>query len=354
MAALQQFTDDQLRSAMAQAGNVCEKAAKILGVCPSAVSIRKRKLEGQGESFPRAGRLTPRPPEFSVPEIPDDDVPIGELIAQRKRKFEKRRDYEEAVKLIPVTVKIKGAIGILHYGDPHVDDDGTDIGALEEHAAIVRSTPGLFAATVGDMTNNWIGRLARLYAEQSTSAKQAWRICEWFVEQNRGHWLYLVGGNHDGWSGAGDPLQWITRQNDALYRASECRMQLNFPGGRAVRVNCRHDFQGHSQWNPAHGPMKALALGVRDHLATCGHKHESAYSVLKDPTEGITMHALKIASYKVYDRYAKEKGFRDQTLSPCAVTTINPALPDDHPDMVKVWWDPREGADFLTYLRGRK
>jgi hypothetical protein len=34
---------------------------------------------------------------------------------------------------------------------------------------------------VGDTTNNWTGRLARLYADQSTSAAQAWRIAEWLV-----------------------------------------------------------------------------------------------------------------------------------------------------------------------------
>ena len=82
-----------------------------------------------------------------------------------------------------------------------------------------------------------------------------------------------------------------------------------------------------------------------------GHKHESAYSVLKDAISGITMHALKVASYKVYDRFAKDKGFRDNALSPCVLTTINPALPPEHPDLVKVWWQPEEGADYLKFLR---
>ena len=92
-------------------------------------------------------------------------------------------------------------------------------------------------------------------------------------------------------------------------------------------------------------------LGTRDHIYMAGHKHESAYSVLKDPINGITMHALKVASYKVYDRFAKDKGFRDNALSPCVLTTINPNLPAHHPDMVKVWWEPEEGADYLGYLR---
>jgi hypothetical protein len=63
------------------------------------------------------------------------------------------------------------------------------------------------------------------------------------------------------------------------------------------------------------------------------------------------MHTIKVASYKVYDRYARDKGFRDNALSPCAVTVINPRLAPTHPDMVKVFWEPEEGANYLTYLR---
>jgi hypothetical protein len=99
--------------------------------------------------------------------------------------------------------------------------------------------------------------------------------------------------------------------------------------------------------------MKAALMGTRDHLYVAGHKHESAYSVLKDAISGITMHTMKVASYKIYDRYAKERGFRDKCLSPCALTTINPDLPNDHPDLIKIWWQPEEGAEYLTWLRSR-
>lgn len=342
--AIRTVSDEKMLAAIAEAGGNKSAAARKLGLAPRTVVERTKMLDPPPE---------PPEPELKFTPLPDDDISIEELVEARKKQFSKRRQYEEAVKLIPVGVNISGPIGILHYGDPHVDDDGTDILALENHADIVRKTKGMFAATVGDMSNNWIGRLARLYAEQSTSAKQAWRLVEWFVASNGGKWLYLVGGNHDLWSGAGDPVQWITRQQDALYRASECRISLQFPNGQVCRVNARHDFAGGSMWNPAHGPMKALTLGVRDHVAICGHKHESAYGVLKDPDSGITMHAIRVASYKVYDRFAQEKGFRDQTLSPCAVTVINTGLPESSPDFVKVFWDAEAGADYLTFLRKR-
>ena len=341
-------TDDQILAALERHQGHRVKAAKELGLNERSILARLARMRKKGIAVIPPSYDTPVA-QFEVGEIPSDDVPIEELIEQRKRKFAYKRDHEEASKLIPIKIRIPGPIGILHFGDPHVDDDGTDIQALEDHTRLVNETEGMFAANVGDTTNNWAGRLARLYADQSTSAAQAWRLAEWFV--SRCDWLYMIGGNHDLWSGAGDPLKWIAKQQNSLYKASEARLALRFPNGTEIRINARHDHAGSSIWNPAHGPMKAAMLGTRDHIYVAGHKHESAYSVLKDPIQGIAMHAIKVASYKVYDRYARDKGFRDNALSPCCVTTINPALPANHPDLVKVWWEPDEGADYLTHLR---
>jgi hypothetical protein len=348
-------SDDQILKSLQEANGIRAIVAAKFKMNERTLQMRLKKMKDKGYVIPdstyQPGRQVVDKGDYEFTALPDDDVPIEELIAQRKRKFQHKREHEEASKLIPIKVKMDGAIGILHFGDPHVDDDGCDIEAIERHTDLVNRTEGLFAANVGDTTNNWCGRLARLYADQTTSAAQAWKIAEWFI--NRCNWLYMIGGNHDLWSGSGDPLRWIAKQQDALYKSSEARLALRFPNGLEVRVNARHDHSGSSIWNPAHGPMKAALMGTRDHLYVAGHKHESAYSVLKDAISGITMHACKVASYKIYDRYAKERGFRDNCLSPCALTTINPALPADHPDLVKVWWDPEEGADYLTYLRRR-
>lgn len=348
-------TDEQILKLLEEANGIRAIVATKLGMNERTLLLRLKRLKDQGVVVPEStyhpGRPIVERGAFEFTPLPDDDVSIEELIEQRKRKFAHKREHEEASKLIPIRVKLSGAIGLLHFGDPHVDDDGCDIEAIERHTALVNATEGLFACNVGDTTNNWTGRLARLYADQSTSAAQAWKLAEWFV--NRCDWLYMIGGNHDLWSGSGDPLKWIAKQQNALYKSSEARIALRFPNGLEVRVNARHDHAGSSIWNPAHGPMKAALMGTRDHLYVAGHKHESAYSVLKDPITGITMHTMKVASYKVYDRYAKERGFRDNSLSPCALTTINPDLPPNHPDLIKVWWEPEEGAEYLRWMRSR-
>lgn len=340
-------TQDEILAALERNNGHRHKTANEIGMTIRALMHRLQRMREAGVAVPAAYQK-----EFEVQPLPEEDVPIEELIEHRKRQFAHKRNHEDANKLIPIKIKIKGPIGILHFGDPHVDDDGCDIEAIERHTALVNETEGMFAVNVGDTTNNWTGRLARLYAEQSTSAAQAWRLAEWFV--GRCDWLYMIGGNHDLWSGSGDPLKWIAKQQNALYKASEARVALQFPNGAEVRINARHDHSGSSIWNPAHGPMKAAMLGTRDHVYVAGHKHESAYSVLKDPISGIAMHALKVASYKVFDRYAKEKGFRDNAISPCAVTVIDPDLPATHPDLVKVFWSPEQGADYLKHIRSKR
>ncbi len=289
--------------------------------------------------------------EFKI-EAEKEPLDLDSLVDERIRKFNRKKRNKEKSKLIPVSVNIDGPIGIAHFGDPHVDDDGTDLGLLLRHAELCRDTPGLMAGNVGDLQNNWIGRLARLWAEQSTSAKEAWALTEHFVKMVP--WLYLVSGNHDAWSGTGDPLDWIMNRHEQYSLSpAVARLELKFPNGKRVRVHSRHTFKGVSQWNTAHGPSKAIQMGWRDHILTCGHTHVSGYQVLKDPSSGLISHALRIGSYKTYDRYAEEHGFPDQTIFICPVTIIDPQYDDDDPRLVTTIFDPEEAAEYLTWKRSK-
>lgn len=333
----------------------CAAAGEVLGISPitlrSGLPIIKRAYGMEPMDFPAVQPLVATPKPFETGGLPDVDLSAEEIIHYRKRQFAQKREAHESRKLIPVKVKIGGPYGIAHFGDPHVDDDGTDLDLIERHMRVVNATEGLFGATVGDVTNNWIGRLARLYGEQGTTARQAWKLAEWFV--NGVSWLYMIAGNHDCWSGAGDPLKWMTRANPSIYEEHGARLGLQSPDGRVIRVNARHDFRGNSMWNTAHGPAKAVQMGWRDHLLTCGHTHTSGYQVLKDPSSGLISHALRVASYKTYDRHAEEKGLPDQNIFMCPVTIIDPQYGDDDRRCVVTIFDPEEGADFLTWKRAK-
>lgn len=287
---------------------------------------------------------------FEVDALPSELPDIDELKALRRAEWKRVDTAKTARKLIPVRVKIDGPIGILHMGDPHVDDSGTNFPLIERDVEIINRTEGLFGANVGDLQNNWIGRLARLYAEQSTSAKASWALAEWLVTSVQ--WLYIIAGNHDLWAGAGDPVQWMMRIQPGVYEAHGARLNLIFPNRREVRINARHDFAGHSMWNAAHGPGKAAQIGWRDHILTCGHKHISGYQPVKDPSTGLISHAIRVASYKWHDRYADEKGLPDQNMFEAPITIIDPEATSER-QLVHVVFDAEEGADFLNWKRAR-
>ncbi len=287
-----------------------------------------------------------------VDQLPDDDVDVSTLIEQRIQAYGQKKAAHDARKLINVRVPVSGPYGIFVFGDPHVDDDGTDLAQLKHDAELVRNTEGLYGVSIGDNTNNWIGRLARLYGEQATSAKQAWKLCEWFVQLVGPKWLAFVGGNHDCWSGSGDPLNWMTRQVGAYYGPHKIRLALNAPSGRTLHLQARHTFAGHSMWNAAHGVGRAAQRGETDEILVCGHKHVSGYMLIKQASERIS-HCVQIASYKVMDRYAEEHGFEDKHISPGVMFVIDPHATEEA-GFVTTFFNTDKGVEFLKFLRAKK
>ena len=267
-----------------------------------------------------------------------EHIPISELIDIRKKKFAQKTKAKLSKKLINIQIKTEGAIGICHFGDPHIDDDGTNIAEIYSLCNLINKTEGLFGGNLGDVQNNWIGRIAYLYGQQSTSAKESWRLTEHFVNQVQ--WLYLVAGNHDVWSGDGDPLEFIMRDHKGVYEQWGARMNLIFPNGKEIRINARHFFKGFSQWNTAHGVAKAAQMGWKDHILTCGHTHVSGYQVLKDPASGLISHALQVASFKIWDSYAEKMGLDDRNIFNAPVTIIDPKYDDDDNRLITTIFNP--------------
>lgn len=297
-----------------------------------------------------------RATQFAVKVPISETLPVEAIRERRKEQFAHLKQAKAERILTPINVTIDGPIGIVHFGDPHLDDDGTDLERIEEHTNIVRRTPGLFAANIGDGINAWTGRLARLYGEQSTSESEAIALYEWWLGQLAPHMLYCIGGNHLAWhNGMGMALhRWILANCGTLFDQSSVRFDMRFPNSKSVRVNARHDFAGHSMWNTVHGALKAATMGWRDHILTCGHIHTSGYAVLKDPATGLITHALRVSSYKTFDRYAHEKGLPNQDIFPAVVTIIDPTREDNDPRLIHTCFDVESGADYLTWLRKRK
>ncbi len=286
--------------------------------------------------------------DLEFEDVLEEERSIEEILQARKEEFVRKEKAHPPI--IQVGVNLDGPIAISHFGDPHLDDPGTNILRIEQDLEIVKKTVGMFGANVGDVQNNWIGRLSSIYEDQTLTKVETWKLVEWFIKKIQ--WLYLVGGNHDAWSGNNDPLYWISKQNNCKLHYYGVRLNLNFPNGREVRINARHDFKGFSQYNPAHGPMKAIQLGWRDHILTCGHTHQAGMGVLSHPdiSQRIISWAIRVPSYKILDNYAHEIGAVGNFVSPCCTTIIDPYAEKEE-GLVTVIWDLETAADFLTFKR---
>lgn len=336
-----------------QALDAFEANGRRYRAAAKSMKIPERTLRSRVD-IARNRDLTPT--VFSVKPITDETLPIEAILKRREEQFDHLRRAKEDRILTPVKIRINGPIGISFFGDPHLDDNGTDIRMVQDHVKIIRNTYGLLAANVGDGINAWVGRLARLYAEQSTSEDEAVKLYKWFLKALQPHMVYCLGGNHLAWhSGMGVALHsWIFSNCATLFDNTAVRIALEFPNQKVVRINARHDFEGHSMWNPVHGPLKAATMGWRDHILNCGHKHTSGYGLAKDPSNGLISHYSRVASYKIFDHYAHEKGLPNQNIFTNCVAIINPIYADDNPRLVHFCFDVEEGADYLTWLRNRK
>lgn len=336
------------RSQMQEAVDTRDKLGSIKGAA-ERLGLPYRTMQ---QRLRRAREEDITPTGMEIEPLPAEDAPLHQIIERRRAEYDRRRANRLASKLQRVKVKTRGPIAVCHLGDPHLDDPGCDIADVERHIEVINRTEGMFGASIGDYQNNWVGRLAHLYGAQETSRKQAWKLVEWFVGSVP--WLYLIGGNHDYWAGDGDPIIWMQKQSQCNeYRAHGARLALDLPGGREVRINARHDFRGHSQWNKAHGPSKAVQMGMRDHIAIAGHLHISAYQPVKCPMSGLISHCIRVASFKRYDSFGEQIGAVDHHFSPSVTTVIQPARTDDDPDMIHVFYDVAEAAKYLAWLRSK-
>ena len=145
----------------------------------------------------------------------------------------------------------------------------------------------------------------------------------------------------------------MMKKEKAFYIDAEIRMNLQFKNKSSVIVHMAHDFKGHSQFTPEHGAKREAYFGFRDDITVNGHKHTSAYSNMLSPDESKTMHFNQVASYKIYDRYQREGGFKNKHISPCGVFVIDPNG-DPITNRVTHFHDPFIAADFLKFLRKRK
>ena len=346
---------DPLKSATAKT-----EAARRLDLVSTEVYYFLERARIRYGLEPDLNKFTPREPVKMAPTFLLEPLPDGaglatpDLIEALTSKYQKEKGLQDALKLRKVQIQMDGPIALAFFGDPHLDDPGCAWPDLRRDVEICQRTQGVFAVDVGDDTNNWVGRLQKLYAEQDVTSSQAIQLVEWFMGSL--DWLLRIKGNHDEWNTEkGDVADYIQRllgQMGALAGSGQ-RMQLMLPNGADVFMHVRHDFPGASQFNPAHGMVRETLWNFRDHILACGHRHNTGYIPVWHNDPARLCHAFRCGTYKDFDKYAKEKGFKESNWGRALGATIEPEFADQPSRFIKPWYDLEDMAEFLNWRRQR-
>lgn len=298
--------------------------------------------------------IEPVRPRFDPPHIPDADVPVEELIEKLERGYQRRSAHVAAKKWMRFSLRDDGPYLLAIVGDPHLDDPGCNWPLLRRDVEIMRR-PHTHAICLGDVTNNWSGRLVRLYAEQETTRSQAWKLAEWFFRAVP--WLVIIAGNHDMWSsshGTGDPLDWMARGH-AVKEDWLAQFEVATPGGHAIKIDARHDFKGSSIYNPVHGLMRAQKFsGGEADILCAGHQHHAEVYCGQDPAKAAKPFWLvRARGYKHIDAFADQHQYESQASWHGSTVGIVVDPSREYGAAVQAYTDLAEAAEILQFKRQR-
>lgn len=329
-----------------------QAAADKLGLSVRGVMKRLERCKEAYGLVPDKG-ANARPPavELELPDFPDEDIAVERIIDLQTERFTKRRTSFDAHTWFVIKVKDPLPIGIVWFGDPHVDDNGCNWPVLRRHVDLCRDTEGLYGGNVGDTTNNWSGRLVRLYANQDTSVKTARRLAEWFMLESGVRWLIWILGNHDAWGDGSAILAQMAKRlgtHKLVCHDWEARFKLLFPNGWEIRIYVAHNFKGTSIWNPMHGPMREGQLGEDADVYVCGDRHTSALFHFENVARGHSQYFMRVRGFKFMDDHARHGGFKEQSEGCSGVTVFDPEKRS-----VSAFLNVEEGVEFLKMKRGQ-
>lgn len=241
-------------------------------------------------------------------EPPDEDEVYERALAEwRKTRELIRRRSSQHLRFE------SGPVCVVWLADLHLGGAGIDYPRVFEEAQIVADTPGMWAATVGDLVDQFIlGRMAQERMETRLSIPDEWVLLRRYLRILGPKLLICVRGNHDGWIKALSGVDYFRDvvaeiAPDVLYNASDCRFRLEV-GAHAWRVRVRHKWRGSSIYNPSHGIERAAKWDQNFDVGVGAHTHRGGFA-RGFSAGGRDCMAVMCGTYKRHDNYAEAQGF---------------------------------------------
>ena len=307
--------------------------ARALGCEKSNVSRRLRKAVLAGDERVDPAKL------FNNPNLTtqglQEVIRAREELGMRNDRKVAKGDWRKPSLITHIGV---GPIILGVFGDPHLDNSGTDLDLYEE--AVSRRDPAarVFTACGGDFFDNWPRAMGHLYAE-SGDPSPAWTLFQYWMEQHP--FLFSVSGNHDQFaSGTANFLDEFMRSQGSLIRRSGGRFILPLGGKVPITISMRHIWQGNSQYSEAHNLKRAVTFGHTDDDLVCGfHFHKGELRTHVRPLDGKVSKLAQISSFKRLDNYANDRGFMSPETSPVVWFVLDDREPVTSHNRVQPFYD---------------
>ena len=340
------LTDDQLAEALKALrdyGTVTE-AALALNINRSTFNHRVQAAKSQNIKIDSE--------QVQLPQFPDDDIPVEDILNTMERRFKKRHSAKIARDWYKVKIKNDNlAIGLCFVGDPHIDSNGCNIELLRRDVSLMKQ-PGFFGVNIGDTTDgDWPGRLMRLHAKSDQSMETARRLAEWFLNDTV-EWLAWIMGNHDLWGADSDLLKAKNIKNIPMSDWA-AKWQIEFDNGRRCKIVSSHDFAGRSIWNSLHSNQRAATTTVEAHIFASGHTHNWAIHQEENAHREFVYWLIRSRGYKFIDEYGERLGHASQQHGATICAVIDP-LAKSEVTFVQCFSDLAEASEYLIWKRSKK
>lgn len=336
------ISDDEFMRRYHELGGNAYQLAKQLGQIHSSVAARAKRLKAKGPKVTEKTKPT-------LPDFPDDDIPVDQIIDTMCNRFEARQAHHAARKWFPIQMPDADPFAVAWFGDPHLDSNGANWPLIREHCALL-SQPRVYCVNAGDTLDNWphSSKLTGLYAHSDTSVETAKKLARWFMCESGLQWLVWLYGNHDLWPGH-ISRDWMGEIGKGIVCADwGAQFVLETPAA-SFKVWAAHDFPGNSMYNSLHGPQRAAHMKEEAAIYVCGHTHNWAIHREESGSRGFTYELVRARGYKYLDDYAVKLGHFPQRHGATVLTVFQPRQGRHYS-----FEHPEDGILFLRALLKRK
>jgi hypothetical protein len=211
------------------------------------------------------------------------------------------------------TLTFPGPVVTLAFlADQHVGGSGVDYPRLMAEARLIRETPGMYAATVGDVVDNFVApKLLALRTGTRLTIPDEAVLARMYLRVLAPKLVAAVAGNHEHWTRQlsghdyfADVLASVSGR--CLYDPHDLRVTVRV-GDFERRLRLRHKWRGSSYLNALHGIMRASREDQDFDIGVAAHTHVSGLAGTFT-TGGQSRIALLCGSYKRVDHFAQQIG----------------------------------------------